>query len=205
MLFAVNGWLRAGLDLLPEGGLASAPGWAEYTMAESAQLCGDPARMNDILATSASDLPALQILKAQSAWSRNRAEEGKNLLEPLLGNPDAGYRAAWLLGLYYLERGELDDVRRVISRQPDFASSVAGQELLARVHLVLKEEEQAVAIYRKLGDTSDEGRLYLAHLAYTEKNWDEAEALTRSLINSHPNEPQFSRNLESINKARSAP
>ncbi len=204
-LFGVNGWLRAATDLAPTDLAADWPDWVPYTLAQSARLCGDNAKLQQLLSSSPPTTPAMQILRAESAWANNRPEEGRDLLEPLLGTPEAGYRAAWLLGMFYLNENQPDEVRRVVQAQPDFASSVPGRELLARVHLLKEENAEARAIYEALGDQSDEARIWLAREAFVNRDWPRAEQLTRSLMASHPNEPAFVANLEAIEEARQQP
>ena len=204
-LFCVSGWLRAGVDICKPEDLADAPEWAAYAVARSAQVCGDARRLSDFLAASKSKSPAMQLLRGESAWSNNRKAEGQKIFESLLGTPEAGYRAAFLLALEALARNDAAGAKRIISRQPDFAGSVSGREFLARAALAEGKEAEALAIYKLLGDASDDARIYLARTAYTAKDWDRAEALVRSLIADHPNEPAFAGNLEKIQAAKKSP
>lgn len=205
VLFAVSGWLHAGIDICKPDALSDAPVWAVYTMAQSAQICGDTQRLKDFLAASTSQEPVLQILRAELAWQENREEEGKKLLEGLLGKPEVGYRAASLLSFYYLNLGQPAEVRRVIGQQPDFADSVPGREFLARAALAEGNEAAAITLYETLGNSSDDARIYLARHAFQTKNWDRAESLMRALIADHPNEPMFIDNLEKIAAGRKSP
>ena len=168
-------------------------------------LSGKPGRAEEILAGASDETPALQLLRAELAWTQNEEAAGRELLRNLLGDPDAGYRAAWLLSLYYLDRREPEAVQEVLEKQPDFAQSVAGQEMLARARLLEGREVDALAIYRELGDESDEARIYLARQAFVTRDWATAEALSRSLLDDYPNEPAFSQNLEKIAEARDTP
>lgn len=205
VLFCVSGWLRAGVDICKPADLAGAPEWAAYAVARAAQITGNPSHLAGFLAASPSKSPAMQLLRGEYAWTDNRTTEGRAILESLLGTPDAGYRAAFLLGLESLARNDAAGARRVIARQPDFAKSVAGREILARAALAEGKEADALAIYNALGDTSDDARIYLARTAYNAKDWSRAEALVRSLIADHPNEPAFADNLEKILAAKKQP
>jgi len=205
VLFCVSGWLRAGVDICKPEDLADAPEWAAYAVARSAQVCGDSRRLTDFLAASPSKSPAMQLLRGESAWSDNRKADGQKIFEGLLGTPEAGYRAAFLLALEALARNDAAGARRIISRQPDFAGSVPGREFLARAALAEGKEADAIAIYKSLGDTSDDARIYLARTAYNAKDWGRAEELIRSLIADHPNEPAFADNLEKIQAAKKQP
>ena len=205
VLFCVSGWLRAGVDICKPEDLAGAPAWAAYAVARAAQVCGDARHLTDFLAASPSKSPAIQLLRAESAWTANRTTEGRAILESLLGTPDAGYRAAFLLALESLARNDTIGARRVISLQPDFAESIAGRELLARAALADGKEADAIAIYKALGDSSDDARIFLARTAYNARDWSRAETLVRSLIADHPNEPAFADNLEKIQAAKNKP
>ena len=204
-LFCVSGWLRAGVDICKPEDLSDAPEWAAYAVARSAQVCGDARRLADFLAASKSKSPAMQLLRGESAWSDNRKADGQKIFEGLLGTPDAGYRAAALLALEALARNDAAGAKRIIARQPDFAESVPGREFLARAALAEGKEADALAIYKSLGDTSDDARIYLARTACNAKDWGSAEALVRSLIADHPNEPAFADNLEKIQAAKKQP
>lgn len=205
-LFCVGGWLRAGADLARPQDLADAPEWAAYAIARSAQMCGDNKLLGDFLAASPERTPAMQILRAEFAIASGHPDIARPMLDELLGKPGgAGYRAAFLLAMDALERGDASAARTVIMRQPDFAESVPGRELLARAALAGGDEKGAVAIYEKLGDSSDDARIYLARLAFNARDWKRAEALTRSLIDDHPNEPAFADNLEKIREAARQP
>lgn len=204
-LLCVSGWPRAGVDVCKPEALADAPEWSAYALARSAQIVGDNARLKSFLAAIACDSPAMKVLRAEAAWTDNRGEDGRVILEGLLGQPDAGYRAAFLLSMYYLNRSKPTDVRRVIALQPDFAASVAGREFLARAALGEGRDDEALAIYETLGDTSDDARIYLSRRAFQAKDWDRAETLVRSLIADHPNEPAFLDNLNKIVEAKKAP
>ncbi|TSA30688.1 MAG: tetratricopeptide repeat protein [Verrucomicrobiaceae bacterium] len=201
-LFCVSGWLRAGVDICKPEDLADTPEWAAYAVARSAQVCGDARHLADFLAASPSKSPAMQLLRGESEWADNRKVEGQKIFESLLGTPEAGYRAAFLLALEALARNDAAGVRRVIARQPDFAESVPGREFLARAALAEGKEDDALSIYKSLGDTSDDARIYLARTAYNAKDWGRAETLVRSLIADHPNEPAFADNLEKIQAAK---
>ncbi len=204
-LFCVGGWLRAGTNLARPQDLADAPEWSAYALARAAQLCGDGQRFGEFLAASPERTPAMQILRAEFDIAAGRPEAARPILESLLGKPGAGYRAAFLLAMDALGRGDGDAAKRAIERQPDFAESVAGRELLARAALARGDEKEAVAIYEKLGDSSDDARIYLARVAFEARDWKRAEALTLSLAADHPNEPAFADNLEKIREAANGP
>ena len=204
VLFCVGGWFRAGIDLARPQDLAGAPEWGAYALARAAQICGDDKLLGAFLAASPVRSPAMQVLRAEAAMAADRPDEARPILEGLLGQPEAGYRAAFLLAMEALSRGDAATARRVIAKQPDFAKSVAGRELLARADLAEGREKDAIAIYESLGDTSDDARIYLARVAFNARDWKRAEALTRSLMDDHPNEPAFADNLEKIRGAAAA-
>jgi len=201
-LFCVSGWLRAGVDISKPESLAEAPEWAAYAIARSAQILGDNKRLAELLAASPLTSPAMQLLRAESAWMDNKRDEGRTILVGLLGQPEAGYRAAFLLTMDALTRNDAAEAKRVIVLQPDFAASITGREFLARAALAEGKESDAIAIYESLGNDSDDARIFLARTAYSAKQWDRAEALVRSLIADHPNEPAFAANLEKIQEGR---
>jgi len=201
-LFCVSGWFRAGVDTCKPESLAEAPEWAAYALARSAQILGDNKRLAEFLAATPLNSPAMQILRAESAWMDNKRDAGRTILVGLLGQPDAGYRAAFLLAMDALTRNDAAEASRVIALQPDFAASVTGRELLARAALAEGKENEAIAIYEALGDSSDDARIYLARAAYNAKQWGRAEALVLSLIADHPNEPAFAANLEQIREEK---
>ena len=204
-LFCVGGWLRAGVDVARPQDLTDAPEWSAYALARAAQMCGDRRRLGEFLAASPEKTPAMQILRAEYDIAAGHPDAARPVLEGMLGKPGAGYRAAFLLAMDALGRGDVAAAKRAIERQPDFAESVAGRELLARAALAGGDENEAVAIYEKLGDSSDDARIYLARVAFNARDWKRAEALTRSLMADHPNEPAFAENLERIREAAKQP
>jgi tetratricopeptide (TPR) repeat protein len=201
VLLAVHGWLGAAADMADPAALGDAPEWVYFTLSRAAQMAGRAERQAAFLSATPSEAPSLRLLRAEAAWSENRVEEGLALLEALLTDSEVGFRAAFLLSLYYLDLGDSAAVRDVLSRNEDFAKAVAGREFLARSHLIDGNTAQAEVIYEALGNDSDEARVFLSKQAFRRQDWPRAEALTRSLIRDHPNEIAFLRNLEAIRSA----
>lgn len=207
VLFCVSGWKAAGADLADGKELDGAPDWVRYTLARSAQIAGDNTRFGELLGeagSGADESAPIRLLKAEAAWQSGRGPEGVAILEELLGEPDAGYRAAFLLGLYHLDRGDAPAARSVLKRNGEFAASVPGKEFEARILLLENRPDAAADVYRELGARSDEARVFLSKRAFEAKDWQAARELTQSLINDHPNEPAFSLNLQKIEEAEHA-
>ncbi len=93
--------------------------WAKFTLARSAQLSGNPVRFAELLGRPSEgekESSALRLLRAEATWEANQGPEGVAILQELLGDPEAGYRAAFLLCLYHLDHGEAEAARAVLSK-----------------------------------------------------------------------------------------
>lgn len=201
VVFAENHWPEASMELLKSKSLTDAPDWAFLTLARAAQSAGNEEAAGRI-ASMASSSPLTQILQAEAALKNHQTQEGREILEKKLSDPEVGFRAALLLSLSYLESGRIADVERVLASRPDFANSVVGKEIRARLYLRKGDELGAVMIYETIDKDSDDARIFLAHRAYATHDWSRAEELTRSLMKDHPEEPSFGANLEKIQAAQ---
>jgi hypothetical protein len=72
---------------------------------------------------------------------------------------------------------------------------VSGKEILARCALAIDSRDEALRIYRDLGESSTDAMIYLSKDAFAKKDWPQARTWTEKLARRFPNEAQFRKNL----------
>lgn len=203
--FLAAGWLEAALQLrrletVPD----DFPGWVAYGMTQAfRQNRGNAAAL--AYAERQPKTPALEVLIGELLLADEKVEEGMaRLAKWAQHDSDAGFRAAWLLGVANIDLGRPDETERVVRSQPRLAESVTGQELIARIAVIRGEDERAIELYRALVTESIEAKAYLARKAYAEKDWSTARKLTEELMDRLPANPQLEANLQAIENAENA-
>lgn len=204
LILAASGWSNAAViihrtDLYP----ASYPSWAAYTMTHAmAQVKSDKTALT--WALKQPKTPELEQLIGELYLATGNVPAGIKILATNATKSDAiGYRAAWLLSLAQLEANQIASAEQTVLRNKQLLQSVAGKEIMAKTALAVKNVAQAEKIYSSIASDSIEAKVFLAKRAYDNKQYDRAEQITNQLIMAAPDEMQFRKNLEAIQKARS--
>lgn len=196
--FAV-GWRGAGLRLAGAAPLvASDPDWYAYAVVQATRYNrGADAAL--ALMKDRQACPLTDLLTAELLLAKNQAREAVPRLESLMArSDDIGERAAWILAVVRLEEGNARAVRALLKMRPDWARSVTGREIEARLALLEGQDAGAEAIYKSLVGESLEARAWLAKRAVLRKDWREADSLTRELVRMMPEEIDLRRSLAVI-------
>jgi len=204
MLFA-HGWHGAALDVAGGGKLApvtGAPAWFDFGYSRCLLVRdGSPAARRWL--ESLPELSAAaQLTHAEILLTGGDVELGMKKLAVLATTqgPHAG-RAAWSLALVELDRGNTAEASRWVKSCPELLASVRGKEILARVALADGVLDEALRIYKELGEESADAMIYLSKQAFAQKDWQQARKWTGELARRFPSEPQFRKNLLSIDAA----
>lgn len=204
MLFA-HGWHGAALDVAGGGKLApvtGAPAWFDFGYSRCLLVRdGSPAARRWL--ESLPELSAAaQLTLAEILLTGGDVELGMKKLAVLAtaGGPHAG-RAAWSLALVELDRGNTAEASRWVKSCSELLASVRGKEILARVALADGVLDEALRIYKELGEESADAMIYLSKQAFAQKDWQQARKWTGELARRFPSEPQFRKNLLSIDAA----
>lgn len=197
-LFA-HGWHGAALDVAGGSGLepvVGAPAWFDFGYARCLLVRDGPAVARRWIESLPDPSAAVQLTHAEILLTGGEVELGLKQLAGLASgeSPHAG-RAAWSLALAELDRGNAAEAGRWVRVNPELLASVAGREILARIALVEGKPDEALRVYRDLGEQSADAMIYLSKLAFAEKNWPEARNWTGKLARRFPAEPQFRKNL----------
>lgn len=207
--FLATGWNEAALglhtlDVLP----ANYPIWYSYELTQALrQNRGNEEGLQ--FAMKQHQTPALSLLIGETLLSENKIDPAMEYLHKLYkdGN-DVGKRAAWLVSLVDIEKGNYTEAKDVVHAQPLLEKSVLGQETLARIALLEGNTQTADQIYTTLEKESPEAKSYLARKAYTEKDWNKARELTEELLREYPTNQLLQQNykkiLEEQNKAKNS-
>lgn len=203
LILAASGWSNAAFtlhrtDIYP----VSYPSWAAYTMTHAiAQIKGDKAAL--LWAQKQPPTPELVQLIGELCLATGDVPAGIKILATNATKSDAiGYRAAWLLSLAQLEARQITAAEQTVLRNQQLLQSVAGKEILAKTALARNQIAQAEKIYTSIASDSIEAKVFLAKLAYDNKQYDRAEQITNQLILTLPDELQFRKNMQAIQEAR---
>ena len=102
---------------------------------------------------------------------------------------DVGMRAAWLISLILIDKGQFAEAKAIIESQPRLAENVLGKETLARIALLEGNNDLANKLYQSLEKVSAEAKSYLARKAFMDKDWKKAHELTEDLLREYPTVP----------------
>lgn len=202
--FFAHGWHGAALDI--GGGhelkpVAGAPDWFDFGYARCLLVRDGASVARKWIESLAEPSAAVQLTHAEILLTDGNVEQGmKKLAELATGDSIHAGRAAWTLALAELDRGNALEAGRWVKGNAELLASVAGREILARVALVDSKPDEALRIYRELGDQSTDAMIYLSKHAFAEKNWSEAKRWTGELARRFPEEPQFRKNLLQIDE-----
>ncbi|MCP5527579.1 MAG: hypothetical protein H7A47_12380 [Verrucomicrobiales bacterium] len=204
--FLAAGWLRAGLSLVPD---PVHPGALDpddaYTWAQALRYGREAAAALEFLQSRAAAVapePELRLIEGELLLADGRVAEAEAALKPLAArNAPAATHAAWLLATLAVEQARPAEAAAILEANPDFAGSVAGRELAARVALLRQDTNAARALYTDLGPDSIEGRVFFAREAFAARDWPTARRLTEGLLVDVPDSMPLRANLETIRRA----
>ena len=111
---------------------------------------------------------------------------------------EIGYRASWLVGLIYIDKGQFEQARATIEANPTLSKDVLGKEMTARIALLEGNNALADTIYNSIESTSSEAKSYLARKAFEQKDWKKARELTEQLLRDYPTNGLLQQNLTKI-------
>lgn len=202
-IFAVallsEGWTEAALQLHPVSLLsADFPDWVQALYVNALrQNRGNQAALQ--FAAGQKQTPTIILLKAEIEIAEGKTDRVVPELEKLKSDPsDIGARAAWLISLIDLEKGQYRKAGEAIEAHPKLSQTLQGQETLGRIAVLEGEPEIAAQIYQKIMHQSTEAKSFLVRQAYQQKNWALARELTEDLLNEFPGNVQLQENLKKI-------
>lgn len=197
--FLAGGWLEASLALHKMSVLPNNfPDWIAYGLTQA--LRSNRSTQEALaFAVHQKRTPALSLLIGELYIAESKFDEALAALDPYLKEQsEIGYRAVWLTGVIYADKGEYEKAKEIVESQPKVAEEVGGKEILARIALAQGNIEAADKLYLQLQEESPEAMSYLARKAYAEKNWKRAQELTEQLILMFPDSPILRDNLNKI-------
>lgn len=203
-VFLAGGWMEAALQLnrlqeIPAG----YPDWLAYGFVQALRCNRTPEEALDFCRKQTVKTPALRLLESELLLALGKTDDGLTQLSALAREDSAvGMRAAWLLSLARIEANDLAGAAAIIHRQPRLANQLLGKEILARLDWMRGDLPAATRAYRAIEADSLEAKVFLSRLAFSQKDYARAEALTRSLVRESPDTPQFHDNLRLIEEAR---
>lgn len=208
LAFVAAGWLNTGLamvaDPLNPGNLT--PEQA-YTWAQALRYArgGKAARA---FLEGQTRSPILDLLRGELYLSEGDTANVEPWLAGLRNRVDpTGRRALWLLATLALERGDWEAARQLVAQSSEFAATITGRELLARIQFASGDRDAAAREYARIAaDSPDsmEARAFLAREAFTQKDWPTARRLTEEMLALRPDEIQLRANLLAIDEAEAA-
>ncbi len=203
-LFA-HGWHGAALDVAGGVNLApvvDAPSWFDFGYARCLLVRDGPIAARHWLESLPVLSTAAELTYAEILLTGGEVELGMKKLAAVAAtqSPHAG-RAAWSLALAELDRGNIVEARHWVNGCPELLASVHGKEILARAALAEGGLAEALRIYQELGEESADAMIYLSKQAFAQKDWQQARKWTGKLARRFPAEPQFRKNLLSIDAA----
>ena len=202
--FLAAGWLEAALSLWDRDADCSRfPDWVAYGITQALRLNrGSTEALR--FARRWQPTPALKLLIGELLVADGQTDQGVAAIAALATDDSSvGFRAAWLLSLANVERGQFDEARQVVGAQPRLVNSTTGKEVLARISVIEGKTAEAERQYAAIRNDSIEARAYLARRAFANRDWSQARQLTRELMHLMPDQMQLRENLRAIDEAES--
>lgn len=200
-LFVASGWMEAAillhkLPVIPH----DIPTWVAYGLTQALRHNrGNRAALEFALRqkrTADLDLLIGEILLADA-----KTDRAAPILDGLAREKSPrGLRAAWLLSLASLARGDLDGARRIVTEYPSISGTVTAKEILARISLGQGNAEEAQRIYAAIADESLEAKAYLAKTAFARRDLKAARRYTEELLEYFPDTMELRENLLMIER-----
>lgn len=194
-----EGWTEAALQLQPASLLSvDFPEWVPTLYVNGLrQNRGNQAAMK--FALQQKQNPVITLLIAEIEIAEGKIDQAMSKLQKLkTDQSDIGSRAAWLLSLMDMEKGNYRQAGETIEAHAKLAQTLLGQEALGRIAVKEGNFEKAAQIYQNIRNQSNEAKSFLARLAFQQKNWKEAHALTEDLLNQFPGNIQLQENIKKI-------
>lgn len=203
-LFLAAGWNEAALRTLEHSVLPQEfPKWIAYRFTQALLLNRG---MQDALdfAVNQSPTPHLTLLIGELDLKLGHEKEAEKRLAPLLKSPtEIGAKAAKLLASFYASQGIFSKAKEAAKSNSQFASSVAGQELIASMDLKMGHIKEAEAVYKKIAGQSSVAKSYAAMQAFHAKKYPLAYKLTKELLDQYPHRQDLKEQLVEIqNRAK---
>lgn len=205
-LFMAAGWTEAALWLrLPETLSPAYPEWVAYGFTQALRASRGP-REALAFAQKQKPSPALEVLTGELLLALKQTDPAMaKFAQVATADSPAGFRAAWLLTMAWLDRGEPAKARDCLARQPRLAEHVLGKELAAKLALAEGHPEEALRLYRAMVGESIEAKVYLAKTAFAAGDVETAETGYQELDRLLPGNPQIKASLDAIRARKTAP
>lgn len=202
LAFLAAGWLEVALELnsmqvVPN----SYPDWVAYGLTQAIRKNRSPLQALKFATRQKTSKP-LSVLTAELMLSTGSPDAGlEQLQKHVEDDTDAGFRAAWLASLIYIDKGDLEKAKSVVSKHPKLSRHTLGKETLARIAVMQGDRVLADTLYSKLRHESAEAKSYLARKAFAEKDYEKAKELTMELLREFPNNLVIRASLKRIQEA----
>ncbi|WP_309400701.1 tetratricopeptide repeat protein [Cerasicoccus maritimus] len=201
--FLAEGWLAAAVAF--DRVAAGEPDWYVYGQAQARRQIQSVDSALERLNVG-SETPTNELLRADLLWLSGKPDEAVGIWEELVQEPDAiGQRAATLLAVHFATDSQWAAVQEIVLINPEWAKTVVGAEMNARLALAKGNLDRAREIYESIVAESMDAKLFLSRLAYQDQDWERARSLTEALILENPDEPAFYQNLNAIAVAEAQP
>jgi Tfp pilus assembly protein PilF len=204
ILFA-SGWGGAALIIGNAGKLVpdpDAPAWFDYGYARSLIVRDGKAPARQWLAALPARSSAAELLFGELLLTSGAVDQGLASLQKIAdGNSPHASRAAWVLALAELDRGNPAKARVITLAASGLAASVPGKEILARIALAEGARAETVRIYQELGDQSADAMIFMSKEAFAAGDFGQARKWTAALAQRFPEQPEFRQNLIEIDSA----
>lgn len=200
--FLSAGWLEAGLQLHRQAILpVDLPDWVAVAIAEAINSNRGYEEALKFAMMQAPSAPLSTLMSSLLKSAKNSNSLVFALKKMATKQSEQGMKAAWLLSLIYIERGNYNAAKQSIHAQPLLSEVLLGKETLARIALLEGDTELAGQIYLDIESHSSEAKSFLASQAFNQKNWKRAQVLTQQLLNIYPDNFLLQENLLKISQA----
>ncbi len=201
-LFLAAGWNEAALMLLQNDNLpANYPSWLGFALTQALR----SNRTDQTALEFAYKQPPsaqLSLLIGELELKADNGAKGAPILARLAATKSQiGQMAALMLTDYYLQKGALEEAKKTLATNSNFASSLKGQERLAKITLIQGNPKEAELIYSKIVEQSAEAKSYFALKAFKEKDYKQALLLTKQLLQLYPYREDLKEQLKLILQA----
>lgn len=201
-LFLAAGWNEAAIRLNPLTIFPKElPKWITFTYTQALIENRGPQAALEFAKAQPRSLQ-LDYLIAEILVQQGKASEAEPTLRQLAKSPSKlGEQATKLLADFYINQSEWKKAAEVLNLNQNFAESLSGKERLAKVYIKLNKGAEAEAIYQAILNQSDEAKSYFAVKAFQNKDYKQALALTKQLLQKHPYRQDLKTQLQKINEA----
>ncbi len=144
-------------------------------------------------------MPRRSLLAAHLALDSGDIKTAFETLLPIYHDKnDIGVEATLLITPFFLANDNVTAAKEAILNQPSLANEVVARELLARAFFLEGDTDTAYRLYLSLEGRSIEAKSFLAHKAFSDKDWGRARQLTLELLEVYPNSRALQENLKSL-------